>query len=110
MACFIGQCIKYTLILLLFDGNNASKMSHVKMFKAAVYEHAVILPSKTVLPVSRKNALENMMKNLNIYRQQTEEAAKQVWTLLSLKYTSKKLRSLLHLIRSVTYHNHILKV
>ena len=47
-------------------------------FKAAVYEHAVILPPDPLTPVSRTSALNNMMKNLDIYQKQAEIAAKEV--------------------------------
>ena len=47
-------------------------------YKAAVYEHAVILPPDPLTPVSRTTALNNMMKNLNIYQKQAEIAAKEV--------------------------------
>lgn len=81
MAAYIEQCIKCTLVLFVLKGNTASDANGVKSsrrtFKAAVYEHAVILPKDLKFPVSRKVALENMMKNLKIYRYQTEEAAKQ---------------------------------
>ena len=47
-------------------------------YKAAVYEQAVILPPDPLTPVSRTTALNNMMKNLNIYQKQAEIAAKEV--------------------------------
>ena len=47
-------------------------------YKAAVYEHAVILPPDPLTPVSRTTAVNNMMKNLNIYQKQAEIAAKEV--------------------------------
>ena len=82
MAAFIEQCIMCTIALLVLKGNNASDVNGVKSsrrtFKAAVYEHAVILPQDLIFPVSRKIALDNMMKNLKIYQYQTKEAAKQV--------------------------------
>lgn len=46
-----------------------------RTFKAAVYEHAVILPTYRQTAVPRGVALENMMKNLLIYQQQAERAA-----------------------------------
>lgn len=48
-------------------------------FKAAVYEHAVILSEvrHENVSVSRTTALQHMMKNLNIYRSQVETAASQ---------------------------------
>lgn len=49
-------------------------------FRAAVYEHAVVLPDvrPTNMSVSRAAALQLMMKNLEIYRTQTETAAREV--------------------------------
>ena len=49
-----------------------------RTFKAAVYEHAVILPTYRQTAVPRGVALENMMKNLLIYQQQAERAAAEV--------------------------------
>ena len=86
MAAFIEQCIMCTIALLVLKGNNASDVNGVKSsrrtFKAAVYEHAVILPQDLIFPVSRRIALDNMMKNLKIYQYQTKEATKQVCTFL----------------------------
>lgn len=45
-----------------------------KTFKAAVYEHAVVLPSERTIAVSRATALANMMRNLETYREQAELA------------------------------------
>ncbi|XP_041369845.1 pantetheinase-like [Gigantopelta aegis] len=46
-------------------------------FKAAVYEHKVILPEPSYIPVSRQKALSLMYKNLAVYRTQTEAAGRQ---------------------------------
>ncbi|XP_041377732.1 pantetheinase-like [Gigantopelta aegis] len=46
-------------------------------FKAAVYEHKVILPEKSDKPVTRQAALSLMYKNLDVYRTQTEAAGQQ---------------------------------
>ncbi|KAK3594127.1 hypothetical protein CHS0354_040898 [Potamilus streckersoni] len=44
-------------------------------FRAAVYEHAVIFPADRTKILSRDDALKVMMKNLMVYKQQTELAA-----------------------------------
>ena len=48
-------------------------------YRAAVYEHAVILPPEHELPVNRSKALENMMKNVEIYTKQAVIAGQQVF-------------------------------
>ena len=87
------QCIIPVLILSALKGSNACDKNYAKpdmgTYKAAVYEHAVILPEDTIFPVPRKVALENMMKNLDIYRQQAEAAAKEVCTLTFNNYLLK---------------------
>ncbi|XP_012934897.1 pantetheinase [Aplysia californica] len=45
-----------------------------KTYRAAVYEHDVIVPAKTNTPVTRREALENMQKNLDVYKVQAEAA------------------------------------
>lgn len=47
-------------------------------FKAAVYEHAVILPEDPKQIVSRAEALQLMQQNLAVYSQQAAEAKRQV--------------------------------
>nr|XP_045015164.1 vascular non-inflammatory molecule 2 isoform X2 [Jaculus jaculus] len=46
-------------------------------FIAAVYEHAVLLPNKTETPVSRRDALLLMNKNIDILETAVEQAARQ---------------------------------
>nr|XP_021585144.2 vascular non-inflammatory molecule 2 [Ictidomys tridecemlineatus] len=46
-------------------------------FKAAVYEHAVILPSETEIPVSQDDALILMNKNIDILETAIKQAAGQ---------------------------------
>uniref|UniRef100_A0A8C3WBS7 Vanin 2 n=1 Tax=Catagonus wagneri TaxID=51154 RepID=A0A8C3WBS7_9CETA len=46
-------------------------------FKAAVYEHAVILPNNTETPVSREDALLLMNKNIDILERAIKQAAEQ---------------------------------
>ena len=49
-------------------------------FKAAVYEHAVILPEDPKEVVCREEALRLMQQNLAVYSQQAAEAKRQVFT------------------------------
>ncbi|XP_012938390.1 vascular non-inflammatory molecule 3-like [Aplysia californica] len=51
--------------------------SATETYRAAVYEHAVILPAITDTPVTRREALRNMQKNLDVYKLQAI-AAKQL--------------------------------
>ncbi|KAL2792621.1 pantetheine hydrolase VNN2 isoform 3 precursor [Daubentonia madagascariensis] len=46
-------------------------------FIAAVYEHAVILPNKTEIPVSQDDALHLMNKNIDILERAIKQAAEQ---------------------------------
>lgn len=53
------------------------KVSSLDTFVAAVYEHAVILPSNTLLPVSPSEALALMNQNLDLLEGAIVSAAKQ---------------------------------
>ncbi|XP_058529768.1 pantetheinase isoform X2 [Ochotona princeps] len=53
------------------------KASSRDTFLAAVYEHAVILPSTTLEPVSREEALRSMNRNLDVMETAIASAAKQ---------------------------------
>ncbi|XP_033748547.1 pantetheinase-like [Pecten maximus] len=66
------------VVLILASCCDAEKLERTT-FKAAVYEHAVILSDvrHENASVSRTTALQHMMKNLNIYRDQVETAAQQ---------------------------------
>lgn len=59
------------------------KVSSLDTFVAAVYEHAVILPSNTLLPVSPSEALALMNQNLDLLEGAIVSAAKQVWAPIS---------------------------
>lgn len=48
-------------------------------FIAAVYEHAVVLPSETEAPVSQDDALLLMNKNIDILEKAIKQAAEQVF-------------------------------
>ncbi|XP_052790023.1 pantetheinase-like isoform X2 [Mya arenaria] len=58
-----------------FTGSRCQKSR--KTYMAAVYEHALVLPSRTLVPVSRQTAVENMMVNLRVYQHQAKIAATQ---------------------------------
>lgn len=62
------------------------KASSLDTFLAAVYEHAVILPKDTLLPVSHSEALALMNQNLDLLEGAIVSAAKQVSYLLSPEY------------------------
>lgn len=47
-------------------------------YRAAVYEHPVILNPNPTIVTDRKSALELMNRNLDVYEQQVIAAAKQV--------------------------------
>ncbi|XP_072499459.1 pantetheinase-like [Notamacropus eugenii] len=55
----------------------AFKATCLDTFKAAVYEHAVIMPSESVRPLNREEALTLMNKNMDILEQAIISAAKQ---------------------------------
>ena len=50
-------------------------------FKAAVYEHFVVLPPNRQTKVSRDVALANMMENLKVYQTQADAAGRMVRTI-----------------------------
>lgn len=58
--------------------------SESSTFRAAVYEHAVIIPTERKAWVDRSTALENMMKNFEIYKVQSEIAGKEVFDFYSI--------------------------
>lgn len=57
----------------------------LKKFIGAVYEHAVILPKDTVIPVSAQEALDLMNKNMDILETAVKAAAEQVTSLSFLQ-------------------------
>lgn len=59
------------------------KASSLDTFLAAVYEHTVIQPKHTLLPVSHSEALALMNQNLDLLEGAILTAAKQVSFLLS---------------------------
>ena len=54
-------------------------VSALGTFKAAVYEHAVMLPNDTKTPVSSDEALFLMNKNIDILEKAIKQAAEQVF-------------------------------
>lgn len=54
------------------------KVSSRDTFIAAVYEHAVILPNASLIPVSREEALALMNRNLDLLEAAITSAANQV--------------------------------
>ena len=54
-------------------------VSALDTFKAAVYEHAVILPDDTKTPVSPDEALLLMNKNIDTLEKAIKQAAEQVF-------------------------------
>ncbi|XP_076091711.1 pantetheinase-like [Mytilus galloprovincialis] len=65
-------CICIYLFVFVFYLVDAKKST----FKAAVYEHAVIIPTDKG-PANRSTALKHMMKNIEIYKEQATKAGKQ---------------------------------
>ena len=68
VALFVIPCVGQTA--------SAVKSSYV----AAVYEHKVILNPELRVPLSRRDALQHMQRNLDIYEEQAALASQQVWT------------------------------
>ena len=54
------------------------KASSLHTFTAAVYEHAVILPNATLIPVSHEEALLLINQNLDLLEGAITSASKQV--------------------------------
>lgn len=96
---FVIRCLLFVLIKIVpkvatmnneVNQREAPPVPLQGTFKAAVYEHAVILPTYRQTAVPRNAALGNMMKNLLIYQQQAERAAAEVRNLLSLFFCCQK--------------------
>uniref|UniRef100_A0A2K5R6Q2 Pantetheinase n=2 Tax=Cebus imitator TaxID=2715852 RepID=A0A2K5R6Q2_CEBIM len=68
-----SQLLAYVAVLLFY----VSRASCLDTFVAAVYEHAVILPSTTLTPVSREEALALMNRNLDLLEGAITSAAEQ---------------------------------
>lgn len=64
------------LVTRQIDGATVARGS----FTAAVYEHDVQLPVLTSTPLSRSEALDQMMINIRIYEQQARLASQKVQT------------------------------
>ncbi|XP_055982169.1 vascular non-inflammatory molecule 3-like isoform X1 [Sorex fumeus] len=63
---------KYAAVFTLFVLN----VGALDTFIAAVYEHAVILPNKTEMPVSKEEALLYMNKNIDVLEKAVQLAAR----------------------------------
>ncbi|RUS91686.1 hypothetical protein EGW08_000512, partial [Elysia chlorotica] len=73
--------IKMLLVHLIvmaatLNGSSMATGSAPSKFKAAVYAHAAFIPHD-VTPVSREEALQVMVRNIQVYKKQAEEASKQ---------------------------------
>lgn len=66
----------FTFALLLIPPREAADSSYV----AAVYEHNLILNPEPRVPLSRREALQHLQKNLAIFEDQAARAAQQVLT------------------------------
>lgn len=67
----------YLLILNLFSVY-VSYLQAQETYRAGVYAHRVVQPAETIKNVSRNDALENMMKNIEIYSSVASDARDQV--------------------------------
>ncbi|XP_052083547.1 pantetheinase-like [Mytilus californianus] len=68
--CIINNVVFCSILYIVVNSESST-------FRAAVYEHAVIIPTERKAWVHRSTALENMMKNFEIYKVQAEIANKQ---------------------------------
>ncbi|KAK3092723.1 hypothetical protein FSP39_006538, partial [Pinctada imbricata] len=67
------RCFDLTILFLIYNDNFCSS----ETFRAAVVEHAVLLPQDRNGQVSREEAKKNMLKNLQFYTNYAEKAASQ---------------------------------
>ncbi|KAH9513618.1 Pantetheinase [Bulinus truncatus] len=74
MTSSIVAVLHVTALLLMCVGGVFTSRSK---FKAAVYGHAVILPEDPTKVVTRAEAVLNMNKNLDVYREQARKAREQ---------------------------------
>ncbi|CAG2253573.1 VNN [Mytilus edulis] len=71
MANYVGWIIVFNCLML------CSVVYTQKQYRAGVYAHRVIQPNGTHSSVSRQKALDNMMKNIDIYNNVASEAKNQ---------------------------------
>ncbi|OWF56040.1 pantetheinase-like [Mizuhopecten yessoensis] len=72
------ECVALLLLILyVYPRISQAEDTGARTFRAAVYEHAVYLPLNRKVHVSRETALSVMMRNLRVYKEQTEIAASQ---------------------------------
>lgn len=72
MANYVGWMIVFNCLML------CSVVYTQKQYRAGVYAHRVIQLNGTHSSVSRQKALDNMMKNIDIYNNVASEAKNQV--------------------------------
>ncbi|XP_071180072.1 pantetheinase-like [Mytilus edulis] len=65
----------FGIIVFCFYSSTNSLASN--KYKGAVFEHSVIMPENTKVWVNRSYALENMMKNIDVYQIQAMKAGKE---------------------------------
>ena len=70
----------YILILNLFSVY-VSYLQAQETYRAGVYAHRVVQPTETIQNVSRNDALENMLKNIEMYSSVASDARDQVSTI-----------------------------
>ena len=73
-SMIMSQLLNYVAVLFFC----VSRASSLDTFIAAVYEHAVILPNATLVPVSPEEALAVMNRNLDLLEGAVTSASKQV--------------------------------
>ena len=73
-SMIMSQLLNYVSVLFFC----VSRASSLDTFIAAVYEHAVILPNVTLVPVSPEEALAVMNRNLDLLEGAVTSASKQV--------------------------------
>lgn len=73
---FLGAVFTFALLMVTIPPAGGVDSSYV----AAVYEHNLILNPDPRVPLSRREALQHLQKNLDIYEDQAARAAQQVPT------------------------------
>lgn len=73
---FLGAVFTFALLMVTIPPSGGVDSSYV----AAVYEHNLILNPDPRVPLSRREALRHLQKNLDIYEDQAARAAQQVPT------------------------------
>ncbi|KAJ8306080.1 hypothetical protein KUTeg_016625 [Tegillarca granosa] len=71
----VSNVLIFCLVSLI---NHANGYNYLDIVKVAVYEHNVTLPPFTVIPVTRDEAVRNMMENLKVIEYQAKKASDQM--------------------------------